>query len=59
MAGKLRYWKEKDGRFWARIAVSARLRPFLEPFRFSRNRYRRMLIENEIMAAKLGLMPKP
>ncbi|OYU40108.1 MAG: hypothetical protein CFE33_05960 [Pseudorhodobacter sp. PARRP1] len=30
MAGKLRYWKEKDGRFWARIAVPARLRPFLD-----------------------------
>lgn len=23
MAGKLRYWKEKDGRFYARIAVPA------------------------------------
>jgi integrase len=30
MAGKLRYWKEKGGRFWARIAVPARLRPFLD-----------------------------
>lgn len=30
MAGKLRYWKEKDGRFWARIAVPERLRPFIE-----------------------------
>ena len=30
MAGKLRYWKEKDGRFWARIAVPAGLRPFLD-----------------------------
>jgi hypothetical protein len=30
MAGKLRYWKEKDGRFWARIAVPASLRPFLD-----------------------------
>lgn len=30
MAGKLRYWKEKDGRFWARIAVPARLRPFID-----------------------------
>lgn len=30
MAGKLRYWKEKDGRFWARIAVPERLRPFLD-----------------------------
>ena len=30
MAGKLRYWKEKDGRFWARIAVPVRLRPFLD-----------------------------
>lgn len=30
MTGKLRYWKEKDGRFWARIAVPAMLRPFLD-----------------------------
>ena len=30
MAGKLRYWKEKDGRFWARIAVPASLRPVLD-----------------------------
>lgn len=30
MAGKLRYWKEKDGRFYARISVPARLRPFLD-----------------------------
>ncbi len=30
MAGKLRYWKEKDGRFWARIAVPKRLRPFID-----------------------------
>ncbi len=30
MAGKLRYWKEKDGRFYARIAVPARLRLFLD-----------------------------
>ena len=30
MAGKLRYWKEKDGRFWARIAVPKRLQPFLD-----------------------------
>ena len=30
MAGKLRYWKEKDGRFWARIAVPVHLRPFLD-----------------------------
>ena len=30
VAGKLRYWKEKDGRFYARIAVPARLRPFLD-----------------------------
>ncbi|WP_426034468.1 hypothetical protein, partial [Cypionkella sp. TWP1-2-1b2] len=30
MAGKLRYWKEKDGRFWARIAVPVNLRPFLD-----------------------------
>ena len=30
MAGKLRHWKEKDGRFWARISVPVRLRPFLD-----------------------------
>jgi hypothetical protein len=30
MAGKLRYWKEKDGRFWARIAVPKRLIPVLD-----------------------------
>ena len=30
MAGKLRYWKEKDGRFWARIAVPKRLILFLD-----------------------------
>ena len=30
MAGKLRYWKEKNGRFYARIAVPAPLRPFLD-----------------------------
>lgn len=30
MAGKLRYWKEKDGRFYARVAVPAQLRPFLD-----------------------------
>ena len=30
MAGKVRYWKEKDGRFWARIAVPVSLRPFLD-----------------------------
>jgi uncharacterized protein YcbX len=30
MAGRLRYWKEKDGRFWARIAVPVSLRPFLD-----------------------------
>ena len=30
MAGKLRYWKEKDGRFFARIAVPFQLRPFLD-----------------------------
>ena len=30
MAGKLRYWKEKDGRFWTRIAVPIWLRPFLD-----------------------------
>ncbi|WP_273688883.1 tyrosine-type recombinase/integrase [Ketogulonicigenium vulgare] len=26
MAGKLRYWKEKDGRFWARLAVPSALK---------------------------------
>lgn len=30
VAGKLRYWKEKEGRFYARISVPARLRPFLD-----------------------------
>ena len=30
MAGHLRYWKEKGGRFWAQIAALSRLRPFLE-----------------------------
>lgn len=30
MAGNLRYWKEKDGRIWARIAVPKRLQPFLD-----------------------------
>lgn len=30
MAGKLRYWKEKDGRFFARIAVPKALQPFLD-----------------------------
>ncbi len=29
MAGKQRYWKEKDGRFYARIAVPAQLRPYI------------------------------
>ena len=30
MAGKLRYWKEKDGRFFARVAVPKRLQPYLD-----------------------------
>lgn len=30
MAGTPRYWKEQNGRFYARIAVPARLRPFLD-----------------------------
>lgn len=30
MAGKLRYWKESAGRFYARIAVPSRLRPFMD-----------------------------
>jgi hypothetical protein len=29
MAGKLRYWKEKDGRFYARVAVPKPLVPFV------------------------------
>lgn len=29
MAGKLRHWKEKDGRFYARVAVPAHLRALL------------------------------
>lgn len=28
MAAKRRHWKEKDGRFWARVAIPAALRPF-------------------------------
>lgn len=28
MAGKRRHWKEKNGRFWARIAIPIQLRPF-------------------------------
>ncbi|SOC03624.1 hypothetical protein SAMN05877809_10316 [Rhodobacter sp. JA431] len=28
MAGKLRHWKEKDGRYWARISIPAELKPF-------------------------------
>lgn len=30
MAGKRRHWKEKDGRFWARIAIPMALRPFFD-----------------------------
>ena len=30
MAGKLRYWKEKDGRFYARVAVPKLLQPYLD-----------------------------
>lgn len=30
MAGKLRYWKEKEGRFFARVAVPKRLQPYLD-----------------------------
>jgi len=30
MAGTPRHWKEQNGRFYARIAVPARLRPFLD-----------------------------
>lgn len=30
MAGAPRHWKEQNGRFYARIAVPARLRPFLD-----------------------------
>lgn len=28
MAAKRRHWKEKNGRFWARLAIPERLRPF-------------------------------
>ena len=28
MAGKLRFWKEKNGRYWARLSIPAHLRPF-------------------------------
>ncbi|WP_265519501.1 integrase [Nitratireductor luteus] len=31
MAGKIRYWKERNGRYSARIVVPPRLRPFLPP----------------------------
>jgi hypothetical protein len=30
MAGKRRHWKEKDGRFWARISIPVALRPRFE-----------------------------
>ncbi|GAB1362305.1 hypothetical protein MASR1M32_15410 [Rhodobacter sp.] len=30
MAGKRRHWKEKDGRFWARISIPAALRPMFD-----------------------------
>ena len=30
MAAKRRHWKEKDGRFWARIAIPTALQPLLE-----------------------------
>ena len=36
MAGTLRHWKEQNGRFYARIAVPARLRPFLDTPRSER-----------------------
>jgi len=29
MAGKLQYWKEKDGRFWARVAVPNSLKQII------------------------------
>ncbi|MGD9919628.1 MAG: hypothetical protein AB7U46_16600 [Paenirhodobacter sp.] len=28
MAAKLRHWKEKDGRYWARISIPVELKPF-------------------------------
>ena len=28
MAAKLRHWKEKEGRYWARISIPLALRPF-------------------------------
>lgn len=28
MAAKRRHWKEKDGRFWARVSVPVALRPY-------------------------------
>ena len=31
MAAKRRHWKEKDGRFWARIAIPAKLQPYFDP----------------------------
>lgn len=30
MAAKRRHWKEKDGRFWARLAIPLALRPFFD-----------------------------
>lgn len=30
MAAKRRHWKEKDGRFWARIAIPVALRPYFD-----------------------------
>ena len=30
MAAKRRHWKEKDGRFWARVSVPIALRPFFD-----------------------------
>ena len=28
MAAKRRHWKEKDGRYWARISIPLELKPF-------------------------------
>jgi hypothetical protein len=30
MAAKRRHWKEKDGRYWARIAIPTELKPFFD-----------------------------
>ncbi|WER10523.1 hypothetical protein PUH89_05965 [Rhodobacter capsulatus] len=30
MAAKRRHWKEKDGRYWARISIPLELKPFFD-----------------------------